>query len=257
MRIALLSRFAIPALLAISIISCNKSEQLETDKLEDVMPVAVGKYITYRLDSTVFVGQTVNAEIHRYQVKHVVEAELTDNLGRPAYRVYRYINDSTASGSWIPNGSYYITPLNDQIEVIDDNLRIIKLHLPFKDGFSWKGNRYLGDDAYEQKYTFSNDDNMFDWDFYYDGGLQSSVDINGHTYNDVYTIIQDDEAYNFPVIDISGFAARSYSEEKYAKGIGLIYRDLLLWEQQPNQTGTTFNPYRVGFGIRMWMIDHN
>jgi hypothetical protein len=47
----------------------------------------------------------------------------------------------------------------------------------------------------------------------------------------------------------------NYSLEKYAKGIGLVYQELILWEFQPNSGGV--GGYKVGFGIRRSMIDHN
>ena len=50
------------------------------------------------------------------------------------------------------------------------------------------------------------------------------------------------------------FASKSYSLEKYAKGVGLIYQELILWEYQPNIGGT---PFKVGFGIRRSILEHN
>src|SRR5262245_16587815 len=142
MRISLLSILSLLVLSAFFILSCNKKEDFKTESINDYMPLAIGKYITYRVDSTVFTNFQRSVEIHSYQVKHVIEAELTDNLGRPAYRVYRYIRDTAGTQSWQPNGSYFITPLQNTAEVVENNLRVIKLHLPIKDGYSWKGNSY-------------------------------------------------------------------------------------------------------------------
>ena len=52
----------------------------------------------------------------------------------------------------------------------------------------------------------------------------------------------------------------SYSEinngsEKYAKGIGMVYRDFLHVEYQPPTPGR--GAYRLGYGVRLTMIDHN
>jgi len=35
----------------------------------------------------------------------------------------------------------------------------------------------------------------------------------------------------------------------------MVYRKYELWEYQPNISGP--NPYSTGFGITLWMIDHN
>jgi hypothetical protein len=52
------------------------------------------------------------------------------------------------------------------------------------------------------------------------------------------------------------FGRTNYSVEKYAKGIGLVYQEFLMWEYQPpnaaNPTGA-----RIGFGVKRSIIDHN
>ena len=166
-------------LIAISLFSCNKkTEEYVSETTADYLPLSAGKYIIYRLDSTIFTQFGRTTEVHKYQVKHQVDALITDNLGRPAYRVFRFIRDSAGTQPWQANGSYAVTLLNDQAEVNDDNLRVIKLHLPIKDGFTWKGNHYLPADPYGSIFNFSNDDNMADWDFTYQGPSSFSYNNN-------------------------------------------------------------------------------
>ncbi len=258
MRFAL----AIVALASLLLFSCTeKKEQFETELIAEYISPQPGKYITYRTDSMVFTNFGRNTEIHKYQEKHVIDALITDNLGRPAFRVFRYFRDSTDALSWTeaqpwePGGSYIITILPDQVEVTEDNLRFIKMHLPVREGFSWKGNKFLPADPYSTLYVFSNDDNMADWDYYFDN-YTNSFSYGGQNYTDVWSIEAADEAYNVPINDVNAYAARSRAVEKYAKGIGLVYREFELWEYQPN-TGGSGGPYKTGFGVTMWMIDHN
>src|SRR5687767_3801659 len=241
------------AIVSVLFFSCNEKEEFTTEKLEDYSPLVPGKYITYRLDSTVVTNFNAVIEVHKYQVKFVVDALITDNLGRPSYRIYRFIRDSVNATSWTPaqpwtnNGTFFITPLSDQLEVIEDNLRFIKLHLPIKDGFSWKGNKYLPTDPYGPLFTFSIDDNMPDWDFYYDGN-PSSFSYRGNTYSNVLTVEEADESLNFPVTIPLAYGSRSRSVEKYSKTIGLVYRQYELLEYQPDPNpGGPHNTYR-GFG---------
>jgi len=243
------------ALTAFLFSSCNEKEEFTTAAISDYSPTVVGKYITYRIDSLVFTNFGRNTEIHKYQVKHQIDALITDNLGRPAYRVYRYIRDTAGTQPWQASGSYFITVLEDQLEVSEDNLRFIKLHLPISDGNSWKGNKYLPDNAYGSLFNFSNDDNMEDWDYFFDGG-SSTFSYRGNNYNNVYSVEEADESINVPIVNTSSYAARSRAVEKYAKDIGLVYREYELWEYQPNPGGSG-GPYKTGFGITMWMIDHN
>lgn len=126
-----------------------------------------------------------------------------------------------------------ITALADQVEVVEDNLRFIKMHLPIRNGFSWKGNKYLPADPYGPLFSFSNDDSMEDWDFYYDGDA-GSFSYSGQNYADVFTVEQVDESFNVPITTPTAYAAKSRSVDRYSKGIGLIYREYELWEYQPN-----------------------
>lgn len=256
MRLLSNSRLGLLAIIATTLFSCNEKEEFVTDQIPDYYPTAVGKYITYRIDSMVFTNFGRNTEFHKYQVKHIIEAQIMDNSGRPAYRVHVYRRDTAGIQPWQPAGNTYtITPLPTQLEVQENNLRVIKLHEPFRDGFTWKGNKYLPTGPYETSYTFSNDDNMEEWDFYYDG-VPSSFSYRNYNYTDVLTVEQVDESFNVPITVPTAYAARSRSVERYSKGIGPVYREYELWEYQPNTSGTG-GPYKVGFGITMWMIDHN
>ncbi len=256
MRFFSIPRFGLLALFVSALFSCNEKEEFTSEALQDYMPLAVGKFISYRLDSMVFTNFGRNTEIHSYQEKHVIDAEITDNLGNTSYRVNVFQRDSAGLQSWQPTTTtYFITPFSDQVEVVYDNLRFISMHLPLKDGYSWKGNKYLSNNPYETLFTFSNDDNMIDWDYYYDGA-PSTFSYRGNNYSEVFTVEQADESYNVPITDPNAYAARSRSVEKYSKNTGLIYKQYELWEYQPNPGGPG-GPYKTGFGITMWMIDHN
>jgi hypothetical protein len=263
MRILSITRISLLALLAITLFSCkDEKEEFSTEKINDYLPVVTGKYITYRLDSLVFTRFDQVAEIHKYQVKHVVDALITDNLGRPSYRVYKFIRDSVNTSSWtpaqpwVPAGSYFITPLSDQLELIEDNLRFIKLHLPIKDGFSWKANAFLPNKPYATKYFFSNDNDIQDWDSHYDG-TPTSFSYRGINYADVLTVASLDSSHNIPVTLPGSFGYKTKVLDKYAKNIGMVYRDYILYEYQPDPNPGGPNYAYRGFGVTMWMIDHN
>lgn len=248
-------RLIVLAVALSGVYSCSdKTEPFETEPLSDYIPLVKGKYIIYQLDSLVFTNFQRTVETHSYQVKHVVDDVFNDNQGRPTYRIYRYIRDVDGLTGWTPNGSYMITPLADQVEVVEDNLRFIKLHAPLREGYNWKGNKFLPADPYEPfGYAFSNDNNMKEWDFTYDI-FEPTFTTDGHTYSDVYTVEQEDYSDNVPITLPQVYAIKTRSVEKYAKNIGLVYREYDLWEYQPNPNGS---PFYIGFGIKMWMIDHN
>jgi len=56
------------------------------------------------------------------------------------------------------------------------------------------------------------------------------------------------------VIDSSAYASVSYMQDNYAKGIGLIAEEFIMWDYQPPNVS---NPGKRGFGIKRSIIDHN
>src|SRR5688572_15327091 len=129
MKHSFLLRICLFSFLFATLYSCGKkNEDFITEPLSDYLPLEPGKYITYRLDSLVFVDFERIREIHRYQLKLEVAEEFEDNEGRPSYRINRWLRDSAGLDDWENNGTFYITPTEDQVEVVENNLRFIKLH---------------------------------------------------------------------------------------------------------------------------------
>jgi len=247
----------ITAVLACSIFwGCNrKTEDFTSASLSDYLPLQVGKYITYRLDSTVFVNFGGGVAVHSYQEKQIVDAQITDALGRTGYRILRFIRDTSGTQPWAPAGTHQIVPTDKTMEVIENNLRFIKLALPIIQDYTWEGNHYIPDDAFSSVYTFNNDRGMDKWDYTY-SSVGGSMTVNGHTYNDALTVDGVDDSFNanetnFSAIDPTVYASVNYLQDNYAKGIGLISQTFIMWEYQPGAAT------RVGFGIKRSIIDHN
>ena len=102
------------------------------------------------------------------------------------------------------------------------------------------------------------------WEFKFER-VNASETIAANQLNDVTTVFHIDESENVPMVTDTSFASRELSLEKYAKNVGLVFREFQLWENQPRPrtTGTppnivtTYDPVRIGFGVKMWMIDKN
>ena len=84
----------IPIFLILIMFSCNKSNPLITDTPADYYPMHVGNYIIYRMDSLKFINVGSQDSVISYLAKEVVEDSITDNLGRPSFRVVRYLSDT-------------------------------------------------------------------------------------------------------------------------------------------------------------------
>jgi hypothetical protein len=213
------------------------------------MPMQVGKYITYRLDSLEFINFGTKDTIISYLARDVVDDTLTDNLGRPGFRVIRYLSDTTGSLPWTPNLTYWVTPTRQAIEVVENNMRYLKLVLPVVDGFSWQGNSYIDTRSASSQVTY-----LDGWNYTYDS-LGSSFSVPFGLLPNTVTIQQANDSVGNPAID-STISSRTFSEEVYAKDIGLIYKNEVYWLYQPPNLSIPVGS-TTGFGIRLQMVDHN
>lgn len=235
---------------AVLFTACNKENELySTASLNDYYPLQVGKYITYNLDSTVFINFGMKDTVMKYQVKDSIDAQITDNIGRQGYRIMRFIRKNP-SDYWTPNNTFFAVATDNTVEFVENNLRFQKLKLPIKVGYTWKGNSYI--DTYSLNSNFKYLD---DWDYTYDS-VNVPLNLNGLILSNTITVNERDEFLGQdPKLSTTQYAERNLSVEKYAKGIGPVYRNFLHWEYQGAQPGRP--AYYVGYGVELTMIDHN
>jgi hypothetical protein len=228
--------------------ACKKStEELAVTTVQEYSPLVIGKYITYNLDSTVFINFGTKDTIMKYQIKHQVDALITDNLGRPAYRIIRYIR-KTAANPWVPDNTFLTLSTDNTIEYIENNMRFLKLKGPVRDALTWKGNSYI--DTYSLN---SNVKYLDGWDYTYED-VNQPLTIGTYTLDSTLFVNQRNEVIGNPN-DPNSYSEKNFGAENYAKGIGLVYRDFLHVEYQPPTPGRA--GYRIGYGVKMTMIDHN
>ncbi|WP_300602262.1 hypothetical protein [Niabella sp.] len=238
--------------------SCGRREADFTPaaQVKDYFPVQTGKFITYRIDSTVFTKSGTVMEIHPYQVKHSITDTVRDNQQRLTYVVQRSMRNADGSGNWTDNGRYYITPLENSVEVVENNLRVITIANPMLAGDTWKGNTYLPLSPYDAAFGTQAGKEMNTWVFTHKG--LGNETIQGQQYTNVWTIEQANNIRNLPPPATNpGYGSMEVSSEKYSKGIGLVYRNYQIYDFQPGYVDNGYQPTYAGFGITMWMIDHN
>ncbi|GAB2826605.1 hypothetical protein [Ferruginibacter profundus] len=233
----LFSFIAIASLVTFS--ACKKTtEEFPTAPLSDYFPLTVGKYITYSLDSIVYYDNFgTSASTKSYQVKQVVDAQVTDNLGRPGYRIIRYIR-STPTAAWVADNTFMAINTGTTLEWVENNLRFMKLKEPIQQDYTWKGNSYINTNSQTPYLKYYDD-----WDYYYDS-LNMPAKIGALTVDSTIKVSEIDDQ---TAID------RTFSEAKYAKGIGLVYRNFLYWNKG-NANGTYSDN---SYGVILKMIDHN
>lgn len=220
------------------------------DKVPDTMnissyyPLEVGKYITYKLDSTVYINLNTIKTTRSYIVQDKIEEIFKDNLGRDAYKIRRYIRSNTDTTIWNDNATFVAVPSERNIEFVDNNLRFIKLVNPINEIVTWKGNAFI--DGFISQLRFYDN-----WDYLYEN-IAKPFTIDQITYPETLTVNQVNHIDGDPT-NKNFYFAITKSQEVYAKGIGLIYKDFLWESWQPS----LFSFESTSYGIRLTIINHN
>ena len=236
--------------LVICFAACKKqSEQFQTIQIADYTPLAVGKYVTYSLDSLVYINFGAN-EAHRfYEVKYLTADSLKDILGRKAFRIVRYIR-TLPNGTFTPDNTFLAVNTGTTFEFTENNLRFLKLTQPIKDDRTWKGNSAIDVTSIGTDLQY-----LADWDYTY-SNVEQPKKVGTFSLAKTVTVNEIDESVNLPVIPAgqpnqTNIASKDFSKEIYAKGIGLVQRDFIHFEYQ-----LAFPGY-IGYGVKLIMIDHN
>jgi hypothetical protein len=187
---------------------CKKDPVLESspDLGYDYFPVSVGKYIVYDVDSTRY--RAIQADtIHAiYRIKEQLDSVFTDNQGRTTYTLVRYLKNysptvSYDSMQWVIKDVWVVNITKTTAEEVEENIRYIKLIFPVAANSSWNGNAQ---------------NTVGEWDYEY-STVNGQESVNGHTYDNVVTVTQK---------DYSTALGKQFYEEKYAKGIGMITKEI-------------------------------
>jgi len=221
------------------------------------LPLQVGKYAIFRLDSLNFYYYGQLDTVSSYLAKDSVEQATVDNSGQPTWLVTRYLSD-TLGTSWVPSQTYRVTPSVQKIEVVENNLRFIKLAFPMDEGYSWTGNTYLPTNPYQDFFVYSDNANidMGLWNYTYQN-VNTPMTVKGKNYDSTVTILQINDSINVPIVIDTIFGTRTYWSETYAKHVGLVYRHTEMWEYQPPTPNHTQEAYKIGFKLTMQLISHN
>ena len=147
-----------------------------------------------------------------------------------------------------PDNTFMAIPTDFAFEFVENNNRFLKLKGPVRDGLSWKGNSYI--DTYSINSTVKY---LADWDYTYEN-VNQPMTLGTFRLDSTLQINERNETIG-NVSDPNSYSEINFGQENYAKGIGLIYRNFLHIEYQPPTPGR--GGYRIGYGVKLTMIDHN
>lgn len=245
------TRYIIYTILVLLSWSCKKTtETLSSKSIQDFMPLAIGKFIIYNLDSTVYTNLGSKMQVRSYQIKDTIQSFTTDNLGRKVFRISRLLRSKADSNNWLNIYTYNAIADSTQLEIIESNQRYLKLMLPIKDGFSWKGNTYINTTTYPELQFLNN------WEYSYQD-VDKNININNLGFTNTVSVLQRNDTINNPS-NKNVFSEINYSKEVFAENVGLIFKEFKhqVW-QPPNANNPSGYFEENSYGIKMSILRHN
>jgi hypothetical protein len=172
----------------------------------DYYPTTIGKYVVYDVDSIVYTQLPKDTIEYKYRIKEKLSDNFTDNQGKPATRIERYIKKydplrSYDSIPWTIKEVWMMNADQKSIQVVEGNIRYTKLIFPVQEKATWNGNA---------------GNTLGEWTYIYDY-IDKSENINNNTFNNTLRVKQKDDRT---------LISYQYYTEKYAKNVGLVYREI-------------------------------
>ena len=164
--------------------------------------------MVYDVDSTIYDDFKHDTTYYKYRIKEKLEEAISDNEGRPAIKLVRYIKKynpliSYDNMAWVVKDVWSYTKTKTTLEVVEEDLRFTKIIFPVKLDASWDGNAHNNLGELDYKYNY----------------VDAAETINGGVFDKVLYVEQKDDKSKNAI-------HRQFYIEKYAKNVGLVYREI-------------------------------
>lgn len=222
-------------LLVLGVFSCTKHHtEAPPDLGYDYYPAKIKSYVIYDVDSISYRQPQNDTMKFKFQIKEKLDTLFTDNQGRPTIKIVRYkkmysptipysqMNWTVLQDVWMANKS------KTDAEVVEENIRYTKLAFPAKLNGTWNGTAHADTNAVNT-YTYTAYDTPASC-----GNLsfQKTLTVSQLSSNGIVILYQN---YN----------------EKYARGVGLIYKEITNYNYQ--DAHGLFTPGHIYEGIHYVM----
>lgn len=230
--------------------SCEETpDPFEVEPGFDYFPLAVGKHIIYQVDSTIYDPTGDTSVYHSTtMMKEEIVDTLRDNAGNLLFKIERYVRMADTL-PWQVTKVFTASIQGNQAVVTEDNLRFIKLTFPVRRNNSWNGNIHFNPGlivtvAGESLEMFK------DWSYKIEEtGMPAT--IGGFSFDDVTTVRE---------ADSENLIELRRSKAQYARGIGLVYRELWILDTQCIESceGKAWeDKAEKGFILKQIITEHN
>lgn len=187
-------------LISALLIGCKGDPIEEVDFGYEYVPLTVGSYIDYDVDSIVYDEFAGTKTVFHFVLRERI-AEVYENLNQqPVYRIERSKKLSDTS-EFAVYESYALTMDGTRLERLRNNLRTIPLIFPPRSGELWDGNAFNKQSRTNYSYDY----------------VHVSQSISGQRFDSTLRVLH--------WVDTNTLIEKRFSEERYARGKGLIYKE--------------------------------
>jgi hypothetical protein len=236
------------------LLACD-GEKIVIDRGEAYFPLETGRMLEYRVDSIIFDDAGAGNKLDTFTafIRERVLNKVVDLEGDSVYLVQRE-HRSSESSPWVTTDVW--TASSDGIEAVrvEENQRLVKLEFPLYQEKMWDPTKYIN--TLISIPVGTETINMFS---YWEGFVQS-IDkpdqIGAFPFDSVMTCLQANDDNELE---------RRYVLEKYAKDIGLVFRQDSIIDSRCERLGD-FQPClgmnwmqkgEKGYILRLELINHN
>lgn len=239
------------AVLLIGFTACDETENFVVDFKYDYFPLEIGKYITYNVDSVTYssaLGGGIQIDSASYEWRETVVDTFRDNENNLVYEVERERRDS-ASQDWRLVNVLTVTQTQTRLEYVENNRRFVKMFFPLR--LEDTSNVFQYFDEFELVAIRGEVIEAFkSWEYLIED-LDVPSDAGTFTFDSTATIRYANSENAIELREAS---------ERYAKGIGLIYKEMKILDTQciEDCIGQTWEEKaEQGFILRLTLKDYN
>ena len=188
----------------IIIIACEDniiSPSVKNESYKSFYPVKTGNEFIYNITQIEIDEPSNYYDTSIYQVKEVFSKYFIDNAGDTAIIIDRYYRESETD-TWQKVDVWYANLYDNELQVIEENQRIVKLKNPIELHIEWDGNKYNQLDTLKEYMFHIN--------------RIATEEVNNQFFDSTITVIQ---RYDSSLIE------KNIHKELYAKNIGLVYKE--------------------------------
>jgi hypothetical protein len=121
--------------LIVLLAGCRKDEQATPmDPGHAYFPDQVGRWVEYQVDSAWRIDAVSVNDSKSYRLRQVIAAHYTDQAGRPALRIERFVLEE---GEWVIRDVWSAVRTTTGAEMTEENVRLLKLSFPVREGRTW------------------------------------------------------------------------------------------------------------------------